>query len=60
MDEDFGEPEGKCYWDWQAVPCIFFMLTAIQTFSGLLKEGCELRTGTQTGYKHCTVLPRAS
>lgn len=28
MDEDFGEPECKCHWDWQAVPCIFFMLTA--------------------------------
>lgn len=26
----------------------------------VLKEGCEERTGTQAGYKHCTVLPRAS
>lgn len=29
VDEDFGEPEGKCFWDWQAVPCILFMLPAI-------------------------------
>lgn len=48
------------YWDWQAVPGILFMLTAIETVSGLLKEGCEVRTGAQTGHKHCTVLPRAN
>lgn len=29
MNEDFGEPEGKWYWDWQAVLCVLFMLTAI-------------------------------